>query len=175
MLGFLVSPSRWLKLLKLTVYLTWWDVSVAPWLYLIGKYDPDNNAIEKRSLTEPVSTSIEELTRSWLLSSSESQVVEDLQLNWGFLKELPRGTSNRVSLHKACVSASPAHWDMWYAELWCTIKDRQANKVWEPYGRGGVQSYVRNARTYGKNDVCGILPLIFLSKVYTHMLIPTKD
>lgn len=83
-------------------------------------------------------------------------------------------------MESACVSASCAHGDMWCAELRCAIKDSQADKVWEAYGRGGACSCVRNSGTYGDNNVHGILSLIFLSRKtsthpHTYICTPIKE
>lgn len=82
-----------------------------------------------------------------------------LQLDLGFLKKQPV----EQGVESVCVSTSCARRNM-CAELQCAVKDSQADKVWEAYGRGGVYSCVRNAHTYGHDNVHGILSLIFLSQ-----------
>lgn len=37
--------------------------------------------------------------------------------------------------------------------------------MWEAYGRGGAHSCVRNAHTYGVDNIHGILSLFFLEKL----------
>lgn len=72
-------------------------------------------------------------------------------------------------MESACVNASCAHGNMWYAEIPCATKANQADKVWGAYGRGGACGCVRNAGTYGDSNVSGILSFIFLSqKTCTH-------
>ena len=75
---------------------------------------------------------------------------------------IPQEAACRTRHESAYVGASHAHRNMWYAELRCVIKDSPADKVWEAYGRGGAHSCVRNAHTYGDDNVQGILSLSFL-------------
>ena len=131
-----------------------------------------------KALSEATSQNVCGLIRSPRLHFPflRTRLVWELQLDLGFLKKHPVGQD----MESACVSASCAHGDMWCAELRCAIKDSQADKVWEAYGRGGACSCVRNSGTYGDNNVHGILSLIILSRKtsthpHTYICTPIKE